>query len=84
MPVNYLLQHRYVFRAEGNHRRFFTRYIAVTLGTMAVNTGLFFVLHEIVGLFYLLAQIITIGFIVIANFFINLQFTFAASSAESR
>ena len=84
VPVNYLLQHRYVFRAEGNHRTFFLRYVVVTLGTMVLNTGIFFMLYAILGLFYLLAQIITIGFIVVANFFINMQFTFAASPAEPR
>ena len=84
VPVNYVLQHRYVFRAQGNHRTFFLRYIMVTLGTMAVNTGLLFVLYEVFGVFYLLAQIITIGFIVVANFFINMQFTFAARPAEPR
>ena len=82
--MNYVLQHRYVFRAQGNHRTFFLRYVVVTLGTMALNTGLFFVLHVVFGVFYLLAQVITIGFIVVANFFINMQFTFAASPAKPR
>lgn len=84
VPVNYLLQHRYVFRAVGNHRTFFARYVAVTLATMALNTGIFFLLNSVVGLFYIVAQIATIAVIVVVNFFVNMQFTFAASPAEPR
>lgn len=78
-PVNYGLQHRFVFRRSGGHGRFFTRYLAVTAATMALNTALFALLAA--WLPYLLAQVVTIGMIVLVNFLLNRHVTFRVAPA---
>jgi putative flippase GtrA len=76
-PVNYLLQHRFVFGRSRNHRVFFPRYLGVTLATLGLNTLLFWLLTHPLGLFYLASQILTVAAIVPINFAINREFTFA-------
>lgn len=75
--VNYTLQHRFVFARARGHTLYFPRYLAVTMGTLALNTALFWVLSSGLGIFYLASQAITIGVIVPINFAINRSFTFA-------
>jgi putative flippase GtrA len=84
LPVNYGLQHRFVFSRSSRHGVFFTRYLVVTFLTAALNTCLFWVLTSGLGLFYVASQIITIGLIVPLNFAINRSFTFADLAAEGR
>ena len=74
--VNYLIQHRWVFRATGAHSVLFARYAAVTLVTFALNILLFRIAFYGLGLWYLPAQILASGVIFVANFIINLQYTF--------
>ena len=80
-PVNYGLQHRFVFKQNGRHGVFFARYVAVTLLTLGLNTALFWVLTEGVGVFYLLSQVLTVGTIMLVNFGLNRSFTFATPAA---
>lgn len=84
VPVNYALQHRFVFNKSRQHRRFFARYVGVTLLTMALNTGLFWLLATALGIFYVASQVITLGIIVPLNFAINRSFTFANLAVEDR
>jgi putative flippase GtrA len=79
--VNYALQHRFVFSRSRGHRAYFPRYLAVTLGTMTLNTLLFWTLSSGLGIYYLASQMITIGVIVPINFTINRSFTFRVRSA---
>lgn len=74
--VNYTLQHRWVFGVAGGHRVFFSRYIAVTLSTFTLNIVLFWIIHQLLGVAYLLTQIVVTGSIFILNFIINRSYTF--------
>lgn len=76
--VNYALQHRFVFSRSRGHAAYLPRYLAATLGTMALNTLLFWTLSSGAGIDYLASQVITIGIIVPINFAINRSFTFAS------
>ena len=78
IPVNYALQHRFVFNRSRQHLRFFPRYVSITLLTLALNTGLFWLLTEGLGLFYVASQVVTIGLIVPLNYALNRCFTFSA------
>lgn len=84
VPVNYALQHRFVFNKSSQHGRFFARYVGVTLLTMALNTALFWTLTTGLGVFYVVSQVITIGVIVPLNFVINRSFTFVDLAADGR
>jgi putative flippase GtrA len=79
--VNYTLQHRFVFSRSRGHASYFPRYLAVTLGTMTLNTLLFWTLSSGLGIYYLASQVITIGVIVPINFMLNRSFTFRARPA---
>lgn len=76
IPVNYLLQHRFVFGSGGGHQSFFPRYLAVTLLSMGLNVALHWLLTFWVGLHYVLAQILALGVVVLVNFAVNRYFTF--------
>ncbi len=73
---NYMLQHYWVFSVKGSHRVFFLRYITVTAITFFLNIGLFWLLFQVVGLWYLVAQLVAIALIFILNFLINRSYTF--------
>jgi len=75
--VNYTLQHRFVFFRSRGHGSYLPRYLSVTMGTMILNTLLFWTLSSAVGLDYLASQVITIGVIVPINFALNRNYTFA-------
>ncbi len=79
--VNYALQHRFVFRREGGHGRFFVRYAMVTAATMALNTALFALFADGLGVPYLIAQAVTIGLVASVNFLLNRHVTFATQPA---
>ncbi|MDJ0896183.1 MAG: GtrA family protein [Alphaproteobacteria bacterium] len=78
IPINYLLQHRFVFACEGAHRVFFWRYLLVTLIALGLNAILFRIGIDLLGVHYLVTQVFVIAFVVSFNFLVNWKFTFAA------
>ena len=56
LPVNYSLQHRFVFNKSRQHTVFFMRYLAVTLLTLGLNTCLFWLLTTGLGIFYVASR----------------------------
>lgn len=78
--VNYSFQYHWTFEATSSHRSTFVRYVVVTIAMMAVNTTMFWVLTEQWQLDYILAQVIATGVVMIANFNINLRYTFSSSN----
>lgn len=79
IPVNYLLQHRFVFARAGRHGHYFARYLGVTLAGLGLNCGLFLLGVNVLGFHYLPTQIAVIGLVFVANFFVNRHFTFSQS-----
>lgn len=77
IPVNYLLQHRFVFFRSGRHGRFFVRYVTVTLAGLCLNAALFLLGIKVFGFHYVATQIAVIGVIFVLNFFVNRSFTFS-------
>ena len=84
IPVNYLLQHRFVFRSSGAHGVRFVRYILVTLSTMTLNTLSFWVLAEVLNMHYVIAQLITTGLVFAMNFVLNCSYTFTNLTGRTR
>ena len=78
IPVNYWLQHRFVFRSKSDHRIAATRYVATTMAGLALNTVLFAAATLVLAIPYLLAQVAVTVLVFIANFLVNRAFTFAA------
>lgn len=86
IPVNYLLQHRFVFSRDGSHLSFFSRYFAVTLLSMGLNVVLHWLFTVVLGLYYVLGQILALGVVVLVNFAVNRHFTFGpvAGAGQAR
>jgi putative flippase GtrA len=74
--VNYVGQHAWVFRASGRHAVLFPRFAVVTFATFAANIALFHLLHDIIGLWYVAAQLVATAVIFVVNFLINRYYTF--------
>jgi putative flippase GtrA len=82
IPVNYLLQHRFVFAARDGHLDTFTRHLIVTSLTLALNTLLFWALVEALGVPYVAAQLVVIGIVVPVSFVLNRHYAFARRAAR--
>lgn len=78
--VNYSLQYYWTFRAKGPHGVLFLRYLVVTLLMLGVNTLIFWTLNEAMGIYYLVAQVVATGCVMILNFTINRHYTFVYTS----
>lgn len=77
LPVNYLLQHAFVFSPQSrDHAVFFTRYLVVTLTAAGLNALLFAGLVRGGQVPYPVAQVIATGVIFVLNFLANRSFTF--------
>ena len=73
---NYILQHYWVFDAIGSIKVFFPRYVLITSITFCLNLVLFYVFHEVMGLWYVTSQVLAIGLVFVVNFFLNRVYTF--------
>jgi putative flippase GtrA len=80
-PVNYYLQHRYVFSSTNRHLAAFSRYLAVTLAVLGLNVVLFHLLLKTTPLHYVVVQIVVIGVLFVVNFLVNRSYTFAPTRA---
>ncbi len=81
--VNYMIQYHWTFKVTGSHKRFFSRYILVTIVTMCLNAGIFWYLYEKMYVPYIISQTIATGFVFITNFIINYFFTFKKTTKKS-
>jgi putative flippase GtrA len=66
--INYLLQYHIVFQSRAEHREAFVRYVALTAAGLGVNVLAMHVLTIMLGLWYLVAQLVSIGALFIVNF----------------
>ena len=82
VPVNFQLQRSFVFQSNGRYATEFSRYAMVTGSTFLLNAFVFAVLNSIIGVQYVLAQVITTAMVLIVNFSINYFFTFAPRYAK--
>lgn len=76
--VNYNLQYHWTFKSSGSHKTIFTRYVVITFLMLGVNTLIFWVLYELQGVMYLLAQAIATAIVMFMNFTINKKYTFVS------
>ena len=77
VPVNYMLQYHWTFKAQGRHTSTFTKYIFITLIGMLLNTFVFWILYTSLGVWYIYSQAIATGVVLMVNFVVNRFYTFA-------
>lgn len=80
LPVNYLLQHFYVFRAQGRIIINFSKYLALASATASLNAMLMWLMTTRTPIPYPVAQIMVTALIFVANFFGNRAFTFGGGT----
>ncbi len=81
LPVNFLIQQHYVFRIADYPLRRAMRYLVVTAFAGVLNTILYWVVTDIVGVHYLIGQLFVIGVIAVVNFAGNKLYTFGPMGA---
>lgn len=79
--VNYLLRRNFVFRRNTPHRRSVPRFLVVALVGVGMNSLIMLVGFKLLGLPYLISQIIATGMIFFWNFLAHRNFTFAPEHA---
>ena len=77
VPVNFHLQRTFVFQSSGAYVTEFTKYSLVTASTFLLNAFIFAILNSVLGIQYVLAQVITTAVVLVVNFTINYAFTFS-------
>lgn len=74
--VNYLLNYSFTFRSSADHRRALPRFLLIALCGLALNAAITYVGTAVMGLQYLLAQVLATGATLVWNFLVNLRWTF--------
>jgi putative flippase GtrA len=74
--VNYTFQYQITFKADKAHTVLFRRFTTVALCGLAINTALFWVFNEKMGIYYLIAQVGATGIVFLFNYLMNFYYTF--------
>lgn len=74
--INYLLNYRFTFRSTQDHRVAMPRFFALAAVGMGLNSLLMAALTHGIGFHYLVAQVISTGLVLLANFAGNRLWTF--------
>jgi putative flippase GtrA len=74
--VNYLLNRRYTFRSKKRHGEALTKFLIIAALGLTLNSLLMLIFVEILNIYYLLAQVLSTGLVLIWNFLGNRFWTF--------
>jgi len=79
---SYFLNRNWTFRSERRHSSALPRYVTVSTIGFFGNFSMMYILLNIFGLWYMLAQILTAFVIPLMNFLLNRYWTFAHDSLD--
>ncbi|MCK9261126.1 MAG: GtrA family protein [Azoarcus sp.] len=79
--VNYAINHRFVFRSARAHSEALPRFMTVAGVGLCWNALLMYVLVDLAGLYYLLAQVLTTGLLLLWHYVGNAVWTFRQDKA---
>lgn len=74
--INYALNYRFTFRSTKQHRESICKFLVVAAVGLLLNTLFMWIGVKMIGLYYLLSQIITTGLVMIWSFIGNRFWTF--------
>jgi putative flippase GtrA len=69
--VNYLLNRRYTFCSEKQHGEALTKFLVIAALGLALNSSLMFIFVEILSIYYLVAQVLSTGLVLVWSFIEN-------------
>lgn len=73
---HYMLSYHWAFQSSARHGGALFRFACVAGSTLVLNTAMFWLFHEVFGLWYLLAQAVTTVLLLFVNYTLNSRFTF--------
>lgn len=66
--INYFLNYYYTFRSKSAHKSALVRFLTIAAVGAFLNTSLFYLIHNKIGIHYLIAQISATGTVLFFNF----------------
>ena len=75
--INYILNYRYTFKSCQPHHIAASKFMLIAALGAGINTLLMFLFVHRLQVYYLLAQVITTGIVLLWNFLLNKMWTFA-------
>ena len=78
--INYSVNYRYTFRSTRQHRESVLRFAVVAAVGLVLNTLFMWVGVELIGVHYLLSQVVTTGLVLIWSFAGNRYWTFHSAA----
>lgn len=77
--ISYLLNYGHVFRSDRDHLPTATRFVAVALVGLCLNSAIMWALTEGLAVHYLLAQLTATGLVMVWSFAANRYWTFGVA-----
>lgn len=74
--LNYLLNYTYTFNSQEQHRLAAIKFAAVSSFGLGLNSSLMYIGVHVLGMHYLLCQVVATGVVLLWNFFANQKWTF--------
>jgi putative flippase GtrA len=75
--VNYALNYRFTFRSNNSHLNVFPKFLVVMISGLVFNAVIMLVCVDLVGLHYMLAQLIAVALVLIWSFTANRFWSFS-------
>ena len=75
--VNYALNYRFTFASENKHQVVIPRFLAVMTVGMLMNAGIMWLGINLLGVHYLLAQLVAVAMVLLWSYSANRLWTFA-------
>jgi putative flippase GtrA len=73
---NYTLNYYFTFTSTAGHGHAVTRFVIVAMVGLALNSGLVFLFTDVLAVFYITAQVVATGVVVIWNFIAHKHWTY--------
>ncbi len=82
--INYSLNYRVTFRSTKRHRDSIWKFAVVALIGLVLNTFFMWVAVDLLGIHYLVAQVVTTGLVLIWSFIGNRIWTFGEGASPNK
>src|SRR5215510_13721156 len=75
--LNYALNYRFTYQATTRHVVSFPRFVAVAVGGLGLNAAIMYTGENLLGMHYILAQVVATAIVLVWNFLANLRWSFS-------
>lgn len=78
--INYLLNRSFTFKSHVPHLTAFPKFMVVAGIGLGTNAVLMIIFYQLLGIYYLLAQMMTTGFVMVSNYLLHRYWSFKNTS----